>query len=169
MTATRSRWATIPIVVGSVMFVLGLTVSALFAPEWRPLHVLQALIYVAIVALALRNSPWGFGAGMFVAAFWNWLSTFATTATRDGIAELVNVVQSGTVHRPDLLLSLVAFLGHLLVMLGCAVGVVRVRRDRRVWAKFVAGGVLALAYLLTIVFALGPPAAVRLMRGAFGR
>jgi hypothetical protein len=48
------------------MFVLGLAVSAIFAPEWRVLHVLQSLIYVAVIALARRRSAWGFGAGLLI-------------------------------------------------------------------------------------------------------
>jgi len=168
-TLTRSRPAMILIATGSAMFVLGLTVSAIFAPEWRPLHVLQALIYVAVVALAWRGSAWGFGAGLFVAAFWNWLGVVATTAARDGIAEVVNVAKTGSVQRPDLLLSLFAFAGHILIMIGCAIGFARLPPDRRAWARFVAGGVAGLAYLLAIVFIFGPPAAIQLMRGVFGR
>lgn len=168
-TMTRSRLATILIVLGAVMFVIGLTVSAAFAPEWRRLHVLQALIYVAIVALAWRNSAWGFGVGLVVAGFWNWLSTFATTATHDGIAELMSVVKTGSVHRPDLLLSLFAFTGHILIMLGCAIGFARLRPGRREWVQLIAGGAASLVYLFAIVFAFGPPAAIQLMRSVFGR
>jgi hypothetical protein len=60
------------------MFVLGFTIAAVFAPEWRVLHVLQAIIYVAVVAMARRKSAWGFGAGLAVAVFWNALSAFVT-------------------------------------------------------------------------------------------
>lgn len=41
--------------VGSAIFVLALTVSALVVPQLRLLHVLQALIYVTIVILARRH------------------------------------------------------------------------------------------------------------------
>lgn len=70
---------------GSGMFVFGLAVSAAFAAEWRLLHVLQAMIYVVLVTLARRKSAWGFGAGFFVALFWNSLSLRVTTVRDNGV------------------------------------------------------------------------------------
>jgi hypothetical protein len=154
--------------VGSGMFVFGLAVSATFAPEWRVLHVLQALIYVAVIVLTRRRSAWGFGAGLAVALFWNALSVFATTAARDGIQELWTVMRTGHTQRPDLLLSLFAATGHLLIIVACLVGFVRIRPTARQWRQFVGGGLIALAYLVGIVFAVGPPQPVMLMKRVFG-
>jgi hypothetical protein len=150
------------------MFVLGLVVSAAFAAEWRVLHVLQALIYVAVIVLTRRTSAWGFGAGVFVAVFWNSLSVFFTTAARDGLIELSTVVRSGHLTRPDLLLSLFASLGHVFIIIACVAGFARLRPAARQWSEFVGGGVLALAYLLAIVFVFGPPQAITLMKHVFG-
>src|SRR5580700_3778383 len=51
-TASRTSWIDVCVVAGSAMFILALTVAAIFAPQWRVLHVAQALIYVAVIVLA---------------------------------------------------------------------------------------------------------------------
>jgi hypothetical protein len=51
-----------------------LIVSAVVLPELRLLHVLQALIYVAIVILARRSGMWAIGAGLTIAVAWNSLN-----------------------------------------------------------------------------------------------
>jgi len=168
LPARRGRGVTALIASGSAMFVFGLAVSAAFAPEWRVLHVLQALIYVVLIALARRRSAWGFGAGLFVALFWNSLGIVATRATLDGMNEVMSVVRTGHVQRPDLLLTLLATLGHVLIIIGCVIGIMRLQPKRREWAQFLAGGVIGLGYLLAIVFAFGPPQAIELMRHVFG-
>jgi hypothetical protein len=120
-------WINATIAVGAGMFVFGLAISAAFAPEWRVLHVFQALIYVAVVAMTRRMIAEGFGAGLSVALFWNALSVFATSAARDGIRELVTLARTGHTQHADVLLSLFAFCGHVLIIVGCIVGFIRIR------------------------------------------
>lgn len=52
-----SRWVRVSIPIGVVLFLFALAVSAFLIPQLRILHVLQAMIYVAILALARQNSP----------------------------------------------------------------------------------------------------------------
>jgi hypothetical protein len=159
-------WIKAMIAVGSAMFVFGLAVSAAFAPEWRVLHVLQAFIYVAVVMLTRRKHAAGFGAGLAVAVFWNVL--LLTTASHDVMQELRTLAQTGRPQRPDLLLSLFAGCGHLLIIIACIIGFVRIRPGPRQWVQWGVGGILALAYLIAIVFIFGPPQAVALMKHVFG-
>ena len=147
------------------MFVFGLAISAIFAPEWRVLHVLQALIYVAVVVLTRRKYPAGFGAGFAVAVFWNLL--LLTARAGDMIEELRKLVHGRPEH-PDLLLSMFAWCGHLLIIIGCIVGFVRIRPAARQWAQWGLGGIGVLAYLIAICFLVGPPQAVALMKHLFG-
>jgi hypothetical protein len=130
--------------------------------------VFQALIYVAVVAMTRRMIAGGFGAGLSVALFWNALSVFATSAARDGIRELVTLARTGHTQHADVLLSLFAFCGHVLISVGCIVGFIRIRPIARQWAELVGGGVVALGYLIAIVFIFGPPQAVALMKHVFG-
>src|SRR5215475_14165232 len=61
------------IYLGATLFLVALLVSAIVVPELRLLHLMQALIYVAVIVLARRNSPWGFGAGFAISIVWTGL------------------------------------------------------------------------------------------------
>ena len=165
---TNATWINLVILVGSGLFVFGLIVSAVFAPEWRVLHVFQALIYVAVVVLTRRQSPWGFGAGVIIASFWNSIALATSTIVQDGIHELEAVARTAQLQRPDALLQLFAFFGHVLIIVACLAGFLRTRPGARQWGQFAAGGVLAIVYLVAMVFAVGPPQGVALMRRVFG-
>jgi hypothetical protein len=159
-------WINGMIAIGSAMFVFGLAVSAAFAPEWRVLHLLQAFIYVAVIMLTRRKNPAGFGVGLAVAMFWNVL--LLTTAGQDLLQELRTLALTGRPPRPDLLLSLFAGCGHLLIIVACIIGLGRIRPTARQWATVGIGSVVALTYLFAIVFIFGPPQAVALMRHTLG-
>jgi hypothetical protein len=165
---TNARWINAFILIGSGIFVFGLTVSAIFASEWRMLHALQALIYVAVVGLTRRQRAYGFGAGVSVAVFWNSICIFATPVIREGLQDLWAVFRTGAAPRLDLILQLLAFGGHILIIVGCLVGFFRTGPGTRQWGQFVAGGVLVIGYLVAIVFAAGPPSAVALFSRMFG-
>jgi hypothetical protein len=167
-SATNARWISACILVGSGIFVLGLVVSAVFAPEWRVLHTLQAMIYVAVVVLTRRKSAWGFGVGVTIAVFWNSLLLFTSPLITEGTQELLAAIRNGSAPRPDRMLTLLAFGGHILIIFGCLAGFFRTRPGVRQWRKFAAGGVLAICYLVAIVFAVGPPSAVAIFRRLFG-
>ena len=64
--ASGSGWTRVCISIGVAGFLLALTVSAVLVPQLRLLHLLYALIYLAVLALPRRNSTWGFGAGIDV-------------------------------------------------------------------------------------------------------
>lgn len=164
-TSSLDRWINVIIVVGSAMFVFGLAVSAIFSPEWRVLHVFQALIYVAVVVLTWRKHPAGFGAGLAVALFWNIL--LITNGARDVVQEVQRLIRTGHPQRPDLLVTAFAACGHMLIIIGCIVGLFRMRPTTRQWIQCAGGGIAALAYLMAIVFTLGPPQAVELMKHVF--
>src|SRR5882672_569054 len=165
---SANGWINAAILIGSGMFVFGLTISAVFAPEWRVLHVFQAPIYIAVVAFTRRKIAAGIRAGLSVSLFWNALSVFATSAARDSIRELAMFVRTGHTQRPDLLLSLFAACGHCLIIIGCIFGFSRIRPSTRQWAQLLIGGTVALGYLIAIVFVLGPPQAVDLMKHVLG-
>jgi hypothetical protein len=166
--ATNATWVNACILLGSGVVVIGLVVSAVFAPEWRILHALQGLIYVALVVLTRRKSAWGFGAGVTVAAFWDSLVLFATPVLREGASDLAAAIQTGSMPRPDLLLQLLAFGGHILIIIACLGGFVSTRPGARQWGQFITGGVLVTCYFVAIVFTTGPEQATGLFRRVFG-
>ena len=160
-------WISRLIVLGSGLFILALFVSAVFEPRIRVLHALQALIYLAVIALTRRSSAWGYGAGCMISAFWNYLNLFVTNFIQAGLEQVLTLLHSGQLKRPDLALSLIAAGGHFLLIGACSTGFLRSRPRAREWAQFVCGGVLALAYFAIIIVTTGPEYIVLLKR-AFG-
>lgn len=167
--ATNAPWIDTCILIGSGLFVFALGVAAAFVPNLRVLHVLQALVYVAVVILTRRQSAWGFGVGVAAAAFWNAVGFFATPPLLlNGVQELWAATRTGQVQHPDLMLMLLAGAGHVLIIIACLVGFFRTRPGARQWAEFLAGGVLVTGYVAAIVFAVGPPQSVALFRRILG-
>jgi hypothetical protein len=152
----HSAWERAWIPIGAVLFVLALIVSALVVPQLRPLHFFQALIYVAVVILARRKSAWGFGAGVTIAIIWNSLNLFVTHLMQAGAAELWLLLRTGHVRRLDTLMVLVGGVGHFILIVACLTAFLRLKPGMKQWGKFIAGGVLTLAYLVLIVVTMAP-------------
>jgi hypothetical protein len=166
--AAGAKWINATIFVGSAIFIFALAVSAFFAPEWRVLHVLQALIYVAVIVLTRRTSAWGFGAGVLIAVFWNVLLLFRSPVGPEGVQVMETLIRTGHATQPDILIQLFAAFGHVLIIVACLVGFLRTRPTARQWNQFFAGGALAIGYLLVMAFTLGPPEAAQHIKQAFG-
>src|SRR5215467_3334001 len=84
--------------VGAGLFLVALAVSAFVVPELRPLHFLQALIYVAVVILAPRDSVWALGAGVTIAVVWNSLNLFVTHLAQAGAVAIWDFLRTGQVR-----------------------------------------------------------------------
>jgi hypothetical protein len=150
------RWIWASILVGAGFFIVALLVSAIFDPTIRVLHILQALIYIAVIVLARRNSAWGFGAGFTISLVWNYVNLFVTTFIAAGLHQLSVLLHTGRIERPDLLIAVVAGGGHFLLLAGCLAGFLRLRPGGRQWGRFVAGGVVAVLYFAAIIVTTGP-------------
>ena len=159
-------WVDRFILVGAGLFIFALVVSAIFDPTIRILHAFQTLIYIAVIVLTRRGSAWGFGAGCIIAAFWNYINLFITTFIKGGLQELARFFQTGELHRPDLLIAVIAGGGHFLLIIGCLAGFLRTRPGVRRWSEFVAGGGVAVAYLAAIIVTTGPQY-INLLRRVF--
>jgi hypothetical protein len=132
------------VTVGGSFFILTLAISAVFVPEIRWLHVVQALMYVAAMWLCIRRSRWGHFIGITTAAAWIFLVAFASPL----FVELLD--HPG---RPDLLLQGLASLANLAVVVGCVWGYVRLTTKSR-WD----GGRLLLTLVATTGFLVGATA-----------
>jgi hypothetical protein len=137
--------------IGAALFLVALTVSALVVPQLRFLHLLQALIYVVVVALARRNSAWDFGAGFTVAVAWNCLNLFVTHLMQVGVVVFWSFLRTGHVRRVDTMMVPVGGIGQFILIVACLAALLELRTDNRKWRKFFLGGALALAYLALIV------------------
>ena len=161
------RWFQWAIVFGATLFLLALSVSAVFDPSIRVLHTLQALIYVAVVILTRRNSPWGYGAGVVVSAFWNYINLFVTSFINNGLVQLIGLLQTGRIARPDQFLAIIAATGHFVLIVACLTGFLATRPKAGEWSKFIGGGLLAMAYFAAIIVMTGPQY-IPLLRRTFG-
>ncbi len=83
---------------------MALLVSAILVPALRVLHSLQALIYVAVIVRAHRESPWGFGAGVSSGIVWNALNILVTHLIQAGAAAFWLWLRSGHVTKPAALM-----------------------------------------------------------------
>jgi hypothetical protein len=151
-----SRWTRVWIPLGAGLFIFALVGSAIAVPQLRLLHAFQALIYVAVILLARRNSAWGFGAGFTIAVAWNSLQLFVTHLVQAGAHELWILVSTGQLRRPDTLLVFVGGIGHFVLIVACLVAFRQLRPGKKKWWQFLAGGLLALAYFGAIVATLLP-------------
>jgi hypothetical protein len=169
MDSTRAEpaWIRWSITLGAAFFIVALFVSAVFDPKIRVLHSLQALIYFAVIALTRRNSAWGYGAGCIISAFWNYVNLFVTTFIKAGVEQLLDLVQTGQLKRPDLALSLIAAGGNFLLIIACSIGFIRRSPRGPEWGQFVGGGVLAVGYFVAIIITTGPQY-IGLLRRVFG-
>jgi len=116
-SGAQTGWIRGLILTGTGLFIFALFVSAIYDPKIRVLHVFEALIYIAIIVLTRRNSAWGFGAGCIIAIFWNYIGLFVTNFVKSGVQEFFLLLQTGHLHRPDLLIALPAAAGNFLLML----------------------------------------------------
>ncbi len=131
---------------------MALAVSALVVPQLRPLHFLQALLYVAVVYFARRNSAWAFGAGFTAAVAWNSLNLFVTQLMQAGAVAIWSLLRTGKVMRLDTMMVTVGGLGHFILIVTCLAAVFDRRTDaNKKWWKFAGGGLVAMAYLVLII------------------
>jgi hypothetical protein len=152
---TAPEWL---IAVGGCFFIFALAVSAVFVPEIRWLHVVQALMYVAAVLLSIGRSRWGHFIGASTAGLWNLLATFASPL----FVELID-------HRdrPDTILQGLAWLANLAVVVGCAWGYVRLTTKSR-WdiGNFILTFVATTAFLVGATAILAPDYLVAFTRAS---
>src|SRR5690242_1077138 len=151
-----SRWTHVWIPLGAGLFVCALAASAFVVPELRPLHLFQALLYVAVVVLARRNRAMGFGAGSVIAVVWNGVQVFLSHLMQAGARELGAFLATGRLQRPDTLAVFVGGVGHVILLVGCIAAFRALRPRGREWRQFGLGAGLALAYFALIVATLRP-------------
>jgi hypothetical protein len=142
--------------IGAALFTVALIVSALVVPELRLLHLLQALIYAAVVILARHNSMWGIGAGVTIAVYWNSLNLFVTHNMQRGAVAFWSFLRTGQMGELVPMMVMLGGIGHFVLIIACLAALLDRRiKDKKLW-KMVAGGVVALAYLALIVIVARP-------------
>jgi hypothetical protein len=154
--ASKPPWTRVWIPLGAGLFLCALAGSAFVVPELRPLHLFQALIYVAIILTARRNHAAGFGAGVTIAVVWNGLQLFITHLVQAGAVELWGLLSTGQLRRPDTLAVFVGGVGHFILLVACVAAFRQLGPGKREWLRFASGGALTLAYFAIIAATMAP-------------
>jgi hypothetical protein len=137
--------------IGATLFLVALLVSAIVIPDLRLLHSFQALIYFAVIILARRNSPWGYGAGFAIAIFWNGMNLFVTHLIQAGAVAFWSSLRSGHVLQLVPMMVTLGGIGHFILIVAALFALVRHDTKAKKWWKFAGGGVLSIAYFALIV------------------
>jgi hypothetical protein len=162
---SSSRWIRVSISIGVVILIFALAVAAFLVPPIRVLHIFQALIYVAIIVLTRRNSPWGFGIGVIIPTAWNCLNLFITHLFQKGVVQFWTLahtgqfwflLRTGHVRRPETMMVTLAGVAHFLIIIACMAGFLQLRPRGKQWGQFFGGGFLALAYFAVIIAIAAP-------------
>lgn len=107
------------ITIGATVFIVVLFISAYWEADIRLLHFFQAWMYLATLALVWKHSRWGYFIGIGAAALWNYTTLFVNTFLKNGLDQASILVHTGHLPRPDLFISVPAWLGNLAVIGGC--------------------------------------------------
>lgn len=156
VASTRESATRLWIPLGCALFLVALIVSASVMPQLRLLHLLQALLYVAIVVLAYRNSAWGFGAGATMAVAWNSLNLFVTHLMEVGALSFWHLVRTGRVEGLVPMMVALGGIAHFILLAACLAAVFQQRSEPHKWWKFMGGGLISIAYLVLIVLIANP-------------
>ena len=161
-------WIQTLITASSIAFIIVLVLAAVFDPTIRVLHTLQAFIYIAVIILTKKQNAWGYGAGVVMAGFWNWINLVHTNFIDAGMRQLSGLIHTGRVERPDLLIAVFAAGSHFLLIAGCLLGFARKpNKTAADLGRFLGGGALAIAWMVLIIMTTGRQY-VPLLRRVFG-
>jgi hypothetical protein len=138
--------------VGGAGFIFVLALSAYWEQDIRLLHFFQAWMYLAVIALAFRQSRWGYFIGISTAGLWNYTNLFATTFFFNGPEQLAAWTRSGHLARPDIFISVPAWVSNLMVICGCVWGYAQLPQKQLTdIVKFVAAFVLCTGFFALII------------------
>jgi hypothetical protein len=151
-----SRWTRVWIPLGAGLFIVALMGSAVVAPQLRLPHAFQALIYLAVIFLARRNSALGFGAGITIAVVWNSLEWLGPHLIQAGAHEFWTFLNTGHTHRPDTLMVFIGGIAHIILIIACVAAFRQKHPGKKEWRQFLTGGLLVLGYFAVIAATMLP-------------
>ena len=137
--------------IGAGLFRVALAVSATVVPELRLLHLLQALIYVAVVILARRNNVYALGGGFTIAVAWNCLEFFGPHLIQAGAVLFWSFLRTGQLQRLETMMVPIGGIGHFILIVACLAATINQKTNNNKWWKFIGGGISALAYFSLII------------------
>lgn len=166
MKHDKSFLPTLLVGIGSALFIFVLWLSAYFETDIRWLHFFQAWMYIPALVLVWRGNRWGYFIGFSAAIFWDYGTLFVNAFLLSGLHWLGQWLQSGRLEHVDQIVSVPAWIGNLLVIVGCFCGYAKVAEKS--WpdvARFLAAFVFTTAFFAAII-ALCQPRYLPLFQGS---
>jgi hypothetical protein len=155
------------ILLGSCVFIFILFLSAYFEPDIRWLHFFQSWMYLTTILLSFRKSRWGYFIGVSAAGLWDYINLFVTTFFINGLHWLGEEFAGGKWDHIDQIIAVPAWIGNLLVVVGCVWGYASLPEKRIIdFVRVAAVFVLTTAFFALII-ALCQPRYLPLFRGIF--
>lgn len=107
------------VLVGCCVFIFILWLSAYFDASIRWLHFFQSWMYLATIVLSVGRNRWGYFIGLSAAGLWDYLNLFVTTFFLGGLHWLRASITAGQLQHVDQIIAVPAWIGNLLVIVGC--------------------------------------------------
>jgi hypothetical protein len=148
----------------ALVFVIVLAVSAWWDRSIRVLHVFEAMPYVLAAVLCLRRSTAGYALGVASGGFWLWCGGVLSTFIRNGLQRLDMLIRTGTVDRPDVLISVPAAAATAGLVLFSLAGYARAPRKSWRDLPLFAIALLGVAAFFIAIFAAFAPQFLGLFR-----
>lgn len=86
-----------------------------------------------------------------MATAWNCLNLFVTHLMQTGFAQLLSLISTGHIGKPVALMVALGGIGHFFLLTACIIEFLELRPGVRQWGQFLAGGLLAIAYLALVI------------------
>ena len=147
---------------GAAAFIGALFASAWWEADIRWLHFFQAWMYVATIVLSWSRNRWGYFIGIGAAAFWNYTNLFVTSFLRAGLNQAAILLHTGRLARPDLFISVPAWIGNLILILGCVLAYIQLSVKSRTDAWKLATACVGTTAYFGLIMALFQPRYLRL-------
>jgi hypothetical protein len=138
------------------MFIVVLALAAYWDRSIRMLHLFEALPYLIAATRCFQYSKFGYALGFSGGAFWLWIAGTLTSFVRNGFEQLVRLVRTGHVDRPDILIAAPATLATAGLVLFSLGGYALLPKRRSDVVIFVLALLLVAGFFVGIFAAFAP-------------
>jgi hypothetical protein len=119
------------ILLGSLIFIFVLWLSAYYEADIRWLHFFQAWMYVGTIVLCLLGVRWGYFIGISAAGLWAYVAAFVNNFFRSGLHWLYAWVSTGQLRHVDQIIAVPAWFANFIVVIGSVWGYSRLSENKR--------------------------------------
>ena len=148
----KRSWLDRSIVASCLIFIGVLALSAYVEHDVLVLHVLQAVIYVAVIWLSLQHNKWGYAIGISIAFIWDFYNRFTGFVFRAGFRQWSLLFHGRAVTNIVQFSAPIGWFDHLLLI--ALLSMAYVRLNERRWSdalRMLAALVGTFVYFATII------------------